>query len=75
MQSKPRLCELIPYEWSAPKARVQPDAASGEQIVAILRVGFVPNVISIDHGSAADAQAVRRLIYALPEYETWPLCT
>jgi hypothetical protein len=47
------LCELILYEWSAPNPRVQPGTASSEQIVAILRVGFVPNVISIYQGGAA----------------------
>jgi hypothetical protein len=56
-----RLCELILCECSAPNPRVQPDAASAEQIVAILRVGFVSNVISIDQGDATHAQAVRTM--------------
>jgi hypothetical protein len=38
---------------------VQPGTASGEQIVAILRVGFVPNVISIYQGGAAEWQSVQ----------------
>jgi len=54
-------CPLITVSVLPPNRRVQSTPLRGRKIVAILKSGFVPKLISLYQCGAADAQHVRRL--------------